>query len=98
MYNKNEILNLINENQKQIRLLGVERLGIFGSYARNEQKETSDIDFLVEFYNDKKNFDNFMDLFNLLDEIFKIKIELVTPESLTDFMKDKILKGTQNVL
>ena len=43
--------------QKQIKSLkeelrkrfGITKIGVFGSYARNEQKESSDIDILVEF-------------------------------------------------
>jgi len=37
-------------------------LGIFGSFARSEEKRTSDIDVLVEFANGQATFDNFMQL------------------------------------
>ena len=46
---RDEILEKLEENGEAIRAFGVRRLGIFGSYARGEQKRASDIDFLVDF-------------------------------------------------
>ncbi|HTY22601.1 MAG TPA: nucleotidyltransferase domain-containing protein, partial [Desulfomonilaceae bacterium] len=57
---REEILMKLQENRETIRRFGVRRLGIFGSYARDEQTEASDMDFLVEF--EKKTFNNYMDL------------------------------------
>ena len=37
--NKQEILSLIRQNRSQIIALGVKKLGLFGSFVRNEQKE-----------------------------------------------------------
>ena len=38
----------------------VKRIGIYGSFSRGEEKESSDIDILVEF--EKPTFRNFMNL------------------------------------
>lgn len=46
---REEILNTLEQHRETIRGFGVRRLGIFGSYARGEQGEASDMDFLVEF-------------------------------------------------
>ncbi len=51
--NRDEILTKLEENREAIRGFGVRRLGIFGSYARGDQTENSDMDFLVDF--GKKN-------------------------------------------
>lgn len=59
---KRELIQKIIDDRLQISSYGVKSLGIFGSFVRNEAKESSDIDFLIEFYPEKKNFDNFMDL------------------------------------
>lgn len=64
---------------------------IFGSYARNEQKEDSDLDLLVEFDAPVDMF-TFLDLEEELHQILEIKIDLGTPESLKTLVKDKILK------
>ncbi|WP_246202598.1 nucleotidyltransferase family protein [Virgibacillus doumboii] len=37
-------------------------MALFGSYARGEQKESSDIDLLVEYNEESMTFDSFMDL------------------------------------
>lgn len=60
--NKDIILSTLAENKVEIRNLGVKKLILFGSYARNEQNENSDIDFLVEFDNKKNSVDNYLDL------------------------------------
>ncbi len=44
----------LEENRDTIKSFGVRRLGIFGSYTRGEQTESSDMDFLVVF--EKKPF------------------------------------------
>ena len=46
---KTDILRKIEKNKIKIRTFGVKKLELFGSYARNENKIGSDIDFLVEF-------------------------------------------------
>jgi uncharacterized protein len=47
--NREKILAKLHENREKICGLGVRRLGIFGSYARGEQRDASDMDFIVEF-------------------------------------------------
>ncbi|GAH47221.1 unnamed protein product, partial [marine sediment metagenome] len=51
-----EIAGKTEENIEKIKKYGVKRIGVFGSYVRNEQKSESDIDILVEFEKGKKTF------------------------------------------
>jgi len=95
--NKREAVSLIAEYQDKIRALGVKRLGLFGSFAREEQGLESDIDLLVEFDQGEKTFDNFMQLSFLLEEIFKRRVELVTPESLSPYIGPHILNEVEYV-
>ena len=55
----------------------VKSIAIFGSYARGEQKGTSDIDILVEFYK-TPDLIEFVDLKYYLEDILGIKVDLVT--------------------
>lgn len=64
-------------NMEKIRGYGVRRIGLFGSYSRGEQTETSDMDILVEFEDDEKTFDNYMDLKFFLEDLFGLKVDLV---------------------
>ena len=44
MLSKQEIFKTIQENKEIIKSFGVTEIGLFGSYVRNEQTESSDID------------------------------------------------------
>ncbi|MFH0960507.1 MAG: nucleotidyltransferase family protein [Pseudomonadota bacterium] len=77
--NKEYILQKLDENRDTIKSFGVRKLGLFGSYARGDEKQASDMDFLVEF--EKKTFDNYMDLKIFLEKLFDCKVDLVTADS-----------------
>lgn len=47
MYETNSILNGIKSNMPMIKSYGVKRIGVFGSFARGEQTDLSDIDVLA---------------------------------------------------
>jgi len=94
---KNEIFSIIKKNQTQIKKFGIKRLGIFGSFVRNDNKKNSDIDILVEFEENQKSFDNFMDTSYLLDDLFGKKVELVTAESLSPYIQPYIMKEIEYV-
>ena len=90
--NKEEILQSLNENSDIIRGFGVRKLGLFGSYARGNEKEASDIDFLVEF--EKKTFDNYMDLKIFLERLFGCKVDLVIADVVKPRLRRPILEET----
>ena len=94
---KQEILQRIQQHSAGILALGVRRLGVFGSFVRNQGTSTSDVDLLVEFAEGEKNFDHFMALSFLLEEILGLPIELVTPESLSPYLGPHILKEVEYV-
>jgi predicted nucleotidyltransferase len=87
--NREEILKIIEENRSTIRRYGVRRLGLFGSCARGECKEVSDLDFVVEF--EKKSFDAYMDLKLLLEELFDCNVDLVISDSIKPRLRSVIL-------
>jgi len=91
------ILQILQVNQEKIRSFGVIKLGLFGSFARNEQTVESDIDLLVEFQQDKKTFDNFIHLNFFLEEALKRQVELVTTESLSPYVGPHIMKEVEYV-
>ena len=95
--NKQEVIRLIQNHKPAIQQLGAERLGLFGSFAREEQKEGSDVDFVVEFKEGKKTFRNFMNLADYLETLLNRKVELVTWESLASFVKRNIKEEIEYV-
>ncbi|MCL6642408.1 MAG: nucleotidyltransferase family protein [Candidatus Bipolaricaulota bacterium] len=94
---KADIFRILQEHREQIEALGVHRLGVFGSFARGEQTEQSDVDILVQFAPGKKSFDNFIRLASLLEELLHQRVELVTFESLSPYIRPYILQEVEYV-
>ena len=94
---KRDILAVIQANQGKIRTFGVKKLGLFGSFSRDEQSRESDIDLLVEFEPDQKTFDNFIQLSFFLEELFEQSVELVTAESLSPYIRPYVLREVEYV-
>jgi predicted nucleotidyltransferase len=79
---KSKILKILKKNN-------IKRAGIFGSYARGEQRKDSDVDILVEL--GKPMGFAFFGLNQELEEILKKKVDLITYHSLNPYLKDRIL-------
>ena len=86
-------INLLKKHEQTIRQkFHVKKIGIFGSFARNEENETSDIDILVEFDPGFKTFDNYMDFKYFIEGIFGRSFDLVTVAALKPQLKENILR------
>jgi len=94
---KDEVLEVIRRHEGEIKSYGVKKLGLFGSFVRDEQNPASDLDLLVEFESEKKTFDNLVNLSFMLEEVFKRRVELVTVESLSPYIGPHILKEVEYV-
>ncbi|MEW6194825.1 MAG: nucleotidyltransferase family protein [Bacteroidota bacterium] len=69
----------------------VENIEVFGSYARSDQKRTSDVDLLVTFKR-TPSLIQFIGLENFLSDNLGIKVDLVMKDSLRDEIKGHIIK------
>jgi len=85
-------LQLLEDNLDRIKGFGVRQLGIFGSVAREEDSENSDIDVLVDL--EKETFDNYMGLLFYLEDLFGKKVDLAIKNSLKPRIRDRILSET----
>lgn len=92
---KKDLYALIRECRDIIRGLGVLRLGVFGSFARNEPQSESDIDLLVEFEPEKKTFDNFISLAYLIEDRSGRETDLVTLEGMSPYIGPHIMKEVE---
>jgi predicted nucleotidyltransferase len=68
----------------------VKSIGIFGSYARNQETDKSDIDILVSF-REPVGWE-FVDLKEYLENLFGKKVDLVTEGALKPQLKDAVLR------
>jgi len=98
MTSKSTILSTINAHKPRLTSFGVNKIGLFGSYARNEQQPHSDIDILIDFEPEKETFDNFMSLSDYLEKLFADeKIEVVTVNGLSPHIGRHILSEVNYV-
>jgi hypothetical protein len=98
MKRQEDILKILSE-QKQylVQNFGVEEIALFGSYARGEENEESDIDILVQFKEGYKTFDNYMDLKFYLEELFGKTVDLVIKSAIKPRLKPYILEEAKYV-
>ena len=68
----------------------ITELGVFGSYARGEQTETSDVDILVD-YEVAPTFVMLVELRDYLSEVFGLKVDIVTKNGLKSRIRDRVL-------
>lgn len=68
-----------------------EIIGIFGSYARGEQKKSSDVDLLVRFLDGATLFD-FVGLSDFLEEQLKTTVDVVPERALREELREGILR------
>jgi predicted nucleotidyltransferase len=99
MTTKENILKTLKSNKLKLSKLGIRNVGLFGSYLHNEQSIESDIDLLIDFEPEKENFDNYMAVYDLLENLFKNeKVEVVTKNDLSPYIGSKILNEVHYVL
>ncbi len=92
------IIDILRRRDREIKeRFQVKRIGLFGSFARGEETDTSDVDIMVEF--EQPTFDNFMKLAFFLEDLLGRKVELVTPDSLSPYIapyvKDEVVWADQ---
>ncbi|MCU0799913.1 MAG: nucleotidyltransferase family protein [Candidatus Thermoplasmatota archaeon] len=92
MLSSDQVLSRIRDNRSALKSLGIERIGLFGSYIRGEQKEGSDIDIIVSFKAGEEKYRNLFRVHELLCELFGTRIEIVTMGSLSPYIGPYILK------
>ncbi|SRR5579885_1454844 len=87
-----EIKNVLKSHKEELReKYKVKEIGIFGSYIRGEQKESSDLDILVE-YETVPGLFKFLELEIYLEELLGTKVDLVRKQAIKSRLKDLILK------
>lgn len=93
LHTKEDILKLLEQNREQIMEFGVSKLGLFGSYAKGEQNEDSDMDFLVLFHEGQKTYDNLLGVAEYLESLFKSEVDILTDKSISSWLKPHIEKN-----
>lgn len=94
MTTKDNILSILKKHKPELSKFGVSNIGLFGSYLHDRQTSKSDIDLLIDFDPDKENFDNYMAVYDVFENLFKNeKVEIVTKNGLSKHIGPKILSN-----
>jgi predicted nucleotidyltransferase len=94
---KDGVIGAINKSTLELRSFGVKSIGLFGSFVRSQSGPDSDVDILVEFDAGKRTYDNFIDTCFLLEDLLGRRVELVTIDSLSPYIKPYVLKEVEYV-
>lgn len=88
---KTNIVELINKNKEYLKnTYKITKIGIFGSFARNEETESSDVDILVEFEKTPDMF-KFFSVEEYLEKLLNRKIDMVRLQGLKEHIKKNVL-------
>ena len=94
---RQEVLNkLIPKIRKILKKNNVKKAGIFGSYAKGEQKKNSDIDILIE--PPKGIGFGFVGIQFELEDKLKKKVDLITYKYISPYLKENILKSEVRII
>jgi len=94
---KQDVINIIRDTKPELSArYGVERLGLFGSYVRDQQRKQSDIDILVSFNREIDLFD-FVELREFLEVRLNGKVDLVMESALKPAIGKRILAEVEYV-
>ena len=86
---KDEIIDFLRKNKDHIeKEFGITKIALFGSYARGEQKETSDIDLLIEM--PSHEFRKRMGFMHFVEDTFKKKVDVGYFDAVRLAIKDDI--------
>ena len=92
-----EITATIRSNRKELQQdYGLLKIGIFGSYARDEQDKNSDIDILVEIKR-PMGLIKLMGLERRLSGLLNTKVDLVTKKALKPYIGKRVLEEVRYV-
>jgi predicted nucleotidyltransferase len=88
---RDEVLRVLESHTAELQRFGVKSLLLFGSVARDEAADGSDVDLLVGF---KKSpgFSSFMKLRIFLEDLLGARVDLVTESGLRDRVRPYVEK------
>ena len=96
MKTRDEIISFISRNKNLFRKeFHITKIGVFGSYAREEQSKASDLDLIVEFEDNTQNlYDLKLDLKEFFMNKLGVEVDICREKFIKPRIKEEILKET----
>jgi predicted nucleotidyltransferase len=89
---REEVLRILASHRDEFEAMGVRELAIFGSVARDEATEGSDVDVLVDYHpGTKLSYFRLFDLQERLEELLGARVDLVTVRGLRSELRERVL-------
>jgi uncharacterized protein len=85
----NSILDFLAKHSHTLKAMGVKKIGLFGSYVREQQHAESDMDFLVRL--EPFTFKTWMDVWNFLEDNLNTTVDLVPEKDLRPELRPYVL-------
>lgn len=95
--NKQQIFKLILDNKQAFRDFGADKIGVFGSFVRDEQRQDSDVDLLIEFLPGQKNYKNLLGVADLAEKLMGREVEVLTSQSISPYIAPYIEREIEYV-
>ena len=92
---KHDIKHLLEHHAPQIRALGFESIGLFGSFSRGEETSESDIDVLYQFQDHSASLNAVLSLQEMLETHFNRSVHLVSAKYVHSLLKEDIFNETE---
>ena len=93
---RDRVIQLIREHRADIERFGVRAISIFGSVARDEAGDGSDVDVMVDL-GPEPTFRGYMDLKFFLEDLLECKVDVVTPGTLRPGIETAVMKEVVRV-
>ena len=92
---------LLLQHREEIKRFGVKKIALFGSFARREGKDDSDVDLIVEFEEGRGGFRDYAGLIDYLEGLLGRRVDLLTRQGLAGIrrkgVREQILKEARYV-
>ena len=97
--NRDEVVATLREVEPELRALGATAVFLYGSAARDEMNDESDVDVFIDYDPDGPfSFVEFLDIRTLLSERLQRRLDLATRRGLNPRMKQRIEKTSLQVI
>lgn len=90
MLTSDDIISLLEENKESLKAYGVKKIALFGSYARGDATQDSDVDLLVEFEKGRGLYRDHTNLLDFLEDKLQKPVDLVKPHLLREELKPRV--------
>lgn len=93
---RTDVLEALQRHRPELKRFSVRTIALFGSYAKDAQTDSSDLDFVVEF--SAPTYDNFAGLEQFLEQLFGRKVDILTPAGVESIRVPQIAEDIKRTL